>query len=186
MQFVIHKSTSVYECIADKPAIGRMDSLAPGARIRKAKWTQSHSRAVSDGVRGDAFFGEARAGPHSRLMQNRHVMNQRRRLAICEFTSSNGELDPRRPNGPFCRESLPYPELIDELRTAGADVVLMDEPAAVEEAVRVIGKGLVRLAVDSVAVMRQQRSFNCCRTVACSSPTQRRADGRWRSTPFSS
>src|SRR5260370_40212379 len=45
----------------------------------------------------------------SRLMQNRHVMNQRRRLAIYEFTSSNGELDPRSPNGPFCRESLPYP-----------------------------------------------------------------------------
>jgi hypothetical protein len=47
--------------------------------------------------------------PHPRLMQNRHVMNQRRRLAIYEFTSSNGELDPRSPNGPFCRESLPYP-----------------------------------------------------------------------------
>src|SRR5246500_3941265 len=42
------------------------------------------------------------------------------------------------------------PELIDELKAAGADVVLMDEPAAVEEAVRVIGKGSVRLAVDSV------------------------------------
>jgi hypothetical protein len=26
-----------------------------------------------------------------------------------EFISSNGELDPRSPNGPFCRESLPYP-----------------------------------------------------------------------------
>ena len=42
------------------------------------------------------------------------------------------------------------PELIDELKAAGADVVLLDEPAAVEEAVRVIGKGSVRLAVDSV------------------------------------
>jgi len=42
------------------------------------------------------------------------------------------------------------PELIDELRAAEADVVLLDEPAAVEEAVRVIGKGSVRLAVDSV------------------------------------
>ena len=41
-------------------------------------------------------------------------------------------------------------ELIDELKAAGADVVLMDEPAAVEEAARVIGKGSVRLAVDSV------------------------------------
>ena len=42
------------------------------------------------------------------------------------------------------------PELIDELKAAGADIVLLDEPAAVEEAVRVIGKGSVRLAVDSV------------------------------------
>ena len=41
-------------------------------------------------------------------------------------------------------------ELIDELKAAGADVVLMDEPATVEEAARVIGKGSVRLAVDSV------------------------------------
>jgi NADPH:quinone reductase-like Zn-dependent oxidoreductase len=42
------------------------------------------------------------------------------------------------------------PELIDELKAAGADVVLLDEPAAIEEALRVIGKGSVRLAVDSV------------------------------------
>jgi NADPH:quinone reductase-like Zn-dependent oxidoreductase len=42
------------------------------------------------------------------------------------------------------------PELIDELKAAGADVVLLDEPEAVEKAVRVIGKGSVRLAVDSV------------------------------------
>jgi len=28
-------------------------------------------------------------------------MNQRRRLAIFEFTSGSGELDPRSPNGPF-------------------------------------------------------------------------------------
>jgi NADPH:quinone reductase-like Zn-dependent oxidoreductase len=42
------------------------------------------------------------------------------------------------------------PELIDELKAAGADVVLLDEPAAVEEAVRLIGKGSVRLAVDAV------------------------------------
>src|SRR6202040_3596886 len=42
-------------------------------------------------------------------------------------------------------------ELIDELKAAGADLVLMDEPAAVEGAARVIGKGSVRLAVDSVA-----------------------------------
>ena len=42
------------------------------------------------------------------------------------------------------------PELIDALKAAGADVVLLDEPAAVEEAVRAIGKGSVRLAVDSV------------------------------------
>src|SRR5258708_596330 len=42
------------------------------------------------------------------------------------------------------------PELIGELKAAGADVVLMDEPAAIEEAVRSIGKGSVRLAVDSV------------------------------------
>ena len=42
------------------------------------------------------------------------------------------------------------PELIGELKAAGADVVLMDESAAIEEAVRIIGKGSVRLAVDSV------------------------------------
>jgi NADPH:quinone reductase-like Zn-dependent oxidoreductase len=42
------------------------------------------------------------------------------------------------------------PELIDELKAAGADVVLVDESAAIEEAVRIIGKGSVRLAVDSV------------------------------------
>src|SRR6201997_5929672 len=42
------------------------------------------------------------------------------------------------------------PELIDELKAAGADVVLIDEPAPIEEAVRIIGKGSVRLAVDSV------------------------------------
>ena len=41
-------------------------------------------------------------------------------------------------------------ELIDELKAAGADLVLMDEPAAVAEAARVIGKGSVRLAVDTV------------------------------------
>src|SRR5246127_4288152 len=40
--------------------------------------------------------------------------------------------------------------LIHELKAAGADLVLVDEPAAVEEAARVIGKGSVRLAVDSV------------------------------------
>src|SRR6201984_619572 len=42
------------------------------------------------------------------------------------------------------------PELIDELKAAGGDVVLLDEAAAIEEAVRIIGKGSVRLAVDSV------------------------------------
>ena len=42
------------------------------------------------------------------------------------------------------------PELIDELKAAGADVVLMDGPSVVEEASRVIGKGSVRLAVDAV------------------------------------
>ena len=80
MQFVIHKSTSVYECSADKPA----------------SWTSECSVWL------------VKVRPHSRLMQNRHVMNQRRRLATYEFATSNGELDPRSPNGPFCRESLPY------------------------------------------------------------------------------
>jgi NADPH:quinone reductase-like Zn-dependent oxidoreductase len=42
------------------------------------------------------------------------------------------------------------PELIDELKAAGADVVLMDDPAAIEEAMRIICKGSIRLAVDSV------------------------------------
>jgi hypothetical protein len=60
-------------------------------------------------LKNDSRLVEVR--PHSRLMQNRHVMNLRRRLAIYEFTSSNGELDPRSPNGPFCRELLPYPGL---------------------------------------------------------------------------
>jgi NADPH:quinone reductase-like Zn-dependent oxidoreductase len=41
------------------------------------------------------------------------------------------------------------PELIHELKAAGADVVLLDEPAAGDEAARVIGKGPVRLAVYS-------------------------------------
>jgi NADPH:quinone reductase-like Zn-dependent oxidoreductase len=41
-------------------------------------------------------------------------------------------------------------ELIDELKAAGADVVLMDEPGALQEAARVIGAGSVRLAVYSV------------------------------------
>ena len=79
-------------------------------------------------------------------------------------------------------------ELIDELKAAGADLVLMDEPAAVEEAARVIGKGSVRFGWRLIqwAVMRRQRSFRCCPTAACSSPTQRQADSRWRSTSFSS
>ena len=38
------------------------------------------------------------------------------------------------------------PELMDELKAAGADVVLMDEPAAIEKAVHIVGKGSVRLA----------------------------------------
>jgi NADPH:quinone reductase-like Zn-dependent oxidoreductase len=41
-------------------------------------------------------------------------------------------------------------ELIDELKAAGADVVLMDEPTAVSEADRIVGQGSVRLAVYSV------------------------------------
>ena len=54
------------------------------------------------------------------------------------------------------------PELIDELKAAGADVVLMDEPVAIEEAVSIVGKGSVRLAVDSVGGDATTRSFNCC------------------------
>jgi NADPH:quinone reductase-like Zn-dependent oxidoreductase len=42
------------------------------------------------------------------------------------------------------------PELIDELKQAGGDIVLKDAPASVAEAVRAVGKGAVRLAVDSV------------------------------------
>jgi NADPH:quinone reductase-like Zn-dependent oxidoreductase len=42
------------------------------------------------------------------------------------------------------------PELIGELEAAGADVVLLDEPAAVTAAARVVGDGTVRLAVYSV------------------------------------
>jgi NADPH:quinone reductase-like Zn-dependent oxidoreductase len=41
-------------------------------------------------------------------------------------------------------------ELIAELEAAGGDVVLVDEPGAVDEAARIVGQGSVRLAVYSV------------------------------------
>jgi NADPH:quinone reductase-like Zn-dependent oxidoreductase len=41
-------------------------------------------------------------------------------------------------------------ELIDELEAAGGDVALVDEPDAVKDAARIVGKGAVRLAVYSV------------------------------------
>jgi len=77
-------------------------------------------------------------------------------------------------------------ELIDELKAAGADLVLMDEPAAIEDAARVIGNGSVGWWLIQWVVMRRQGSFRCCRTTVCSSATQRRADGLWKSTNFSS
>src|SRR5260370_18006807 len=42
------------------------------------------------------------------------------------------------------------PELIGELKAAGADLVLVDEPVAVEKAARVVGEGSVPLAVASL------------------------------------
>ena len=42
------------------------------------------------------------------------------------------------------------PELIDELKTAGADIVLLDDQSAIEDATRAIAGGAVKLAVDSV------------------------------------
>jgi len=50
------------------------------------------------------------------------------------------------------------PEVIDELKAAGPDVVLMDEPAAVEDAV--CKKGRFGWRLIQWAVMQQQRSFN--------------------------
>ena len=41
-------------------------------------------------------------------------------------------------------------ELINELKTAGGDVVLVDQPGAVEEALRLAGGGPIRLAVDAI------------------------------------
>jgi NADPH:quinone reductase-like Zn-dependent oxidoreductase len=63
------------------------------------------------------------------------------------------------------------PELIDELKAAGADVVLLD------------AKGRFGWRSIQLAVMRQPRSFSCCRIVASSSPTQQRPADRWQSTP---
>jgi NADPH:quinone reductase-like Zn-dependent oxidoreductase len=40
--------------------------------------------------------------------------------------------------------------LINELKAAGGDVVLIDQPGAVEEALRFVGDGAVRLGVDGV------------------------------------
>jgi NADPH:quinone reductase-like Zn-dependent oxidoreductase len=41
-------------------------------------------------------------------------------------------------------------ELINELKAAGGDVVLVDQPGAVEEALHLVGDGLVRLGVDGI------------------------------------
>ncbi|HWY93661.1 MAG TPA: zinc-binding dehydrogenase, partial [Steroidobacteraceae bacterium] len=41
-------------------------------------------------------------------------------------------------------------ELIDEIKQAGGDIVLEDDPASVAEAAQTVGKGAVRLAVDSI------------------------------------
>ena len=41
-------------------------------------------------------------------------------------------------------------ELVNELKAAGGDVVLADQPGAVEEALRFVGDGSVRLGVDGV------------------------------------
>ncbi len=41
-------------------------------------------------------------------------------------------------------------ELVNELKAAGGDVVLVEQPGAVEEALRFVGDGSVRLGVDGV------------------------------------
>jgi NADPH:quinone reductase-like Zn-dependent oxidoreductase len=41
-------------------------------------------------------------------------------------------------------------EIIDELKAAGGDVVLVDQPGAVDEALRHVGNGSVRLGVDAI------------------------------------
>jgi NADPH:quinone reductase-like Zn-dependent oxidoreductase len=41
-------------------------------------------------------------------------------------------------------------ELINELKAAGGDVVLVDQPGAVEEALRFVDDGAVRLGVDGI------------------------------------
>jgi NADPH:quinone reductase-like Zn-dependent oxidoreductase len=41
-------------------------------------------------------------------------------------------------------------ELLKELQAAGGDIVLVDEPGAAEEALRLVGDGSVRLGVDAI------------------------------------
>jgi NADPH:quinone reductase-like Zn-dependent oxidoreductase len=41
-------------------------------------------------------------------------------------------------------------EVLKELKAAGGDIVLVDEPGAVEEALRLVGDGSVRLGVDAI------------------------------------
>jgi NADPH:quinone reductase-like Zn-dependent oxidoreductase len=41
-------------------------------------------------------------------------------------------------------------ELLKELKAAGGDIVLVEEPGAVEEALRLVGNGSVRLGVDAI------------------------------------
>jgi NADPH:quinone reductase-like Zn-dependent oxidoreductase len=41
-------------------------------------------------------------------------------------------------------------DLVKELKAAGGDIVLVDEPGAVEEALRIMGDGPVRLGVDAI------------------------------------
>jgi NADPH:quinone reductase-like Zn-dependent oxidoreductase len=41
-------------------------------------------------------------------------------------------------------------EVVNELKAAGGDVVLVDQPGAVEEALRLVGDGSVRLGVDAI------------------------------------
>jgi NADPH:quinone reductase-like Zn-dependent oxidoreductase len=41
-------------------------------------------------------------------------------------------------------------ELLKELKAAGGDIVLVDEPGAAAEALRLVGDGSVRLGVDAI------------------------------------
>jgi hypothetical protein len=48
---------------------------------------------------------------------------------------------------------------LKELKAAGGDIVLVDEPGAVEEALRIIGDGSVRLGVDAIGGVAARKTL---------------------------